>query len=275
MITLESKKACVVVDEELGGRLSSLVVHGLELLVRRSDPEVAQSPDPELAWGSYPMAPWASRIRDGRFDLDGARHQLPLRMPPHAIHGTVLDRVWAVESVDQSHCTISIDLGPDWPWAGEVRQRIELHDEHLSCHLEMRTEDKYFPFSMGWHPWFRRQLERGGAAELDFHAGKIYLRDADDIPTGETAAPGAGPYDDTFTDIESNPCIRWPNALTLTLSSDLDHWVVYDALPHALCVEPLSGPPDALNIAPQFVEIQKPAAAEFRIEWKADKGEAE
>ncbi len=267
MITLESKNARVAIDEEIGGRLASFEVDGLELLVRESDPEVAQSPDPGLAWGSYPMAPWASRIRRGEFELDGVQHKLPLRMPPHAIHGTVLDRVWAVESVDESHCTLSIDLGPDWPWAGEVRQRIELHDQSLCCQLEIRTQSTYFPFSMGWHPWFRRQLARGAAAELDFQATQVYVRDAEDIPTGETVTPVPGPYDDTFTGVENNPRIRWPNALTLTLSSDLDHWVVYDALPHALCVEPLSGPPDALNIAPQFVELQKPASGEFRISW--------
>lgn len=214
------------------------------------------------------MAPWASRIRNGAFELDGVRHQLPRRMPPHAIHGTVLDRVWAIESVDQSHCTLSIDLGPDWPWAGELRQHIELEEESLLCHLELRTQSAYFPFSMGWHPWFRRQLARGDAAELAFSARQIYVRDAEEIPTGETESPGPGPYDDTFTEIESDPRIHWPNALTLTLSSSLDHWVVYDALPHALCVEPLSGPPDALNIAPQYVEQQKPATGEFRISWR-------
>ena len=34
-------------------------------------------------------------------------------MPPHAIHGTVLDRRW--HAIDAS--TIAIDLGPDWPFA--------------------------------------------------------------------------------------------------------------------------------------------------------------
>jgi aldose 1-epimerase len=267
LITLESKSARVRVDEEIGGRLASLEVDGLELLVGQSDPEVASSPDASLAWGCYPMAPWASRIRNGEFELDGVRYSLPLRMPPHAIHGTVVDRVWAIESVDDSHCTLSIDLGSDWPWPGEVRQRIELDDSGLCCQLEIQTHAAYFPYSMGWHPWFRRQLARGGAAELDFQAGRVYVRDADDIPTGETQTPGPGPYDDTFTEVEGNPRIRWADALTLELCSNLDHWVVYDALPHALCVEPLSGPPDALNIAPQFVERQRPASAEFKICW--------
>ncbi|MFK7897958.1 MAG: aldose 1-epimerase [Myxococcota bacterium] len=267
MITLESENARVRVDEEIGARLASLEVNGFELLVGQNDSEVASGPEGLLAWGSYPMVPWASRVRNGLFELDGKQYSLPLRMPPHAIHGTVLDRVWAVESVDESHCTLSIDLGSDWPWAGEARQKIELSESGLLCALEIHTANAYFPYSLGWHPWFRRRLRNEAEAVLSFSPGKIYLRDADDIPTGETATPGPGPYDDTFTEVKENPAIRWPGALSLTLSSDLDHWVIYDALPHALCVEPLSGPPDALNLAPQYVERQRPASGRFQMTW--------
>ncbi len=37
---------------------------------------------------------------------------------------------------------------------------------------------------------------------------------------------------------------------------------------HAICVEPLSGPPDALNIAPRLVEPGKPLVGEFRFAWQ-------
>jgi len=47
--------------------------------------------DPEfrspLAWGSYPMVPWAGRIRHGRFRFDGEEYELPINFGAHAIHG--------------------------------------------------------------------------------------------------------------------------------------------------------------------------------------------
>ena len=44
----------VRVDSAHGGRIASLRVYGEELLVGAGD-------DP-LAWGSYPLAPWAGRL---------------------------------------------------------------------------------------------------------------------------------------------------------------------------------------------------------------------
>jgi len=263
---LESSRARVEIDEALGGRLASLQIDGLELLVREGDPEAAGV----LHWGWYAMAPWAARIRDGEFEFEGRRHRLPLRMPPHAIHGTVLDRPWTVEARDSTSCALSIELGSDWPWPGRARQSFSVSQDELVCQLEIHATATHFPASLGWHPWFLRRLARGDPAELAFEAASIYIRDASDIPTGEKRTPGPGPYDDCFTGIAHDPVLRWPGALELTLSSNLDHWVVYDALPHAICVEPESGPPNSLNLAPRLVEPGRPLAGEFRLRWTID-----
>jgi len=75
-----------VVDLEAGGRLASLVIDGRELL--------RTAGDGPLSWGSFPMAPYAGRIRDATFTFGGRRRRLPARLPPDALHGTVLDRRW-------------------------------------------------------------------------------------------------------------------------------------------------------------------------------------
>jgi aldose 1-epimerase len=255
---LENGTARIEIDEQSGGRLSSLRIGDLELLV-------GADPNP-LAWGCYPMAPWAGRVRNGRFEFEGRGYELPLRMPPHAIHGTVLDRAWTQDS-DGS---LRIDLGPDWPWQGYVRQRFELSPGVLRMRMELHSEEDSFPASIGWHPWFQRQLSRGGPLTLDHDAGSIYIRDADDIPSGATRRPGPGPFDDCFKDLRHDPILVWPGALRLRLSSSFDHWVVYDEPEHAICVEPLSGPPNALNIAPRPVTPGQPLIGEFTIDWQED-----
>ena len=70
---LNSANAKLRIDPSQGGRLASLQVFDHELLV-------TSAPSP-LHWGSYPMAPWAGRVRHGRFSHDGREYQLPLRMP--------------------------------------------------------------------------------------------------------------------------------------------------------------------------------------------------
>jgi len=243
------------VDPASGGRIASLAVDGLELLLGRSD-------DP-LRWGSYPMAPWAGRVRRGVFRYAGCEYRLPLRMPPHAIHGTTLDRPWR----DDGDGRLSIDLGDDWPFAGRATQQFSLDPGGLDVELAVHADDAPFPASLGFHPWFARALSRGDELALDFEARSMYRRDEDGIPTGELVAPPPRPWDDCFTDLVAPPQLRWPGALSVRLESDTDHWVVYDEPEHAICVEPMTGPPDALNLAPRIVAPGDPLVVRMRIAW--------
>jgi aldose 1-epimerase len=266
---LDSPRAHAVVDLTHGGRLSSLVVDGRELLV-------TDGPGP-IAWGSFPMAPFAGRVRDGRFAFRGETYRLAIKMPPHAIHGTVLDRPW--HRLDRR--MIGTELGPGWPFAGRATQAFELHDAHFIFRLELHA-DEPMPASIGWHPWFRRQppsvIEAGQAPhsiaslELDLDAGAMYRRDAAGITTAERVAPAPGPWDDCFTDLRRSPVLRWPGFLELTIDSDCRDWVVYTMPTDAICVEPQSAPPDALNVRPAIVEPGRPLVAEMRWTWRSLSG---
>lgn len=255
-----------VVDLEAGGRLASFVVDGRELLL-------TEGLGP-FAWGSYPMVPFAGRVRDGQFEFRGRRFKLPADMPPHAIHGTVLDRLWRM--VDEG--TITTELGPVWPFAGRAIQRFVLEAGRFTCRLELHA-DEPMPASIGWHPWFRRQPQpaAGGAAklatrplELEFDAGAMYRRDAAGIATTEQVVPPPpGPWDDCFTNLRRPPVLRWPGFLELTIQSDCPTWVVYTVPVDALCIEPQSAPPDALNTGPAIVEPGRPLIAEMVWTWRS------
>jgi aldose 1-epimerase len=255
---LEAEEARAEIDARQGGRLAALRVRDLDLLVPPGG-------DP-LRWGLYPMVPWAGRVRRGRFRFRGTLHRLPLNLPPHAIHGTAFTRAWS----DEGEGRLAIDLGPDWPFPGRAVQELRLDAQALHLRLEVHARDEPFPASLGWHPWFRRRLARGGDAQLQLPAGLMYLRDAEGIPDGRTAAPPPGPWDDCFTRLEGSPVLTWPGALLLRLESSVDHWVVYDEPEHALCVEPQSGPPDALNLAQWVVEPGRPLVATAALRWELE-----
>lgn len=246
------------IDLAAGGRVASLVIDGHELLKTEG-----YGP---IAWGSFPMVPFAGRIRDGVLKFAGETYRLPsTTLPPHAIHGTGLDRRWEIVGEGE----IATDLGPDWPFAGRAIQRFELAADHLTCRLELFA-DEPMPASIGWHPWFARRLDGvAEALELDLDAGAMYERDADGIATTRRIPPPPGPWDDCFTDLRRPPVLRWPGFLELTIESDCPDWVVYTIPDDALCVEPQTAPPDALNTDPTVVLPGRPLIAEMTWRWRS------
>ena len=255
-LVLEAAGARVLIEARDGGRLGSVIVAGRELLV--TDRE--RGP---MQWGSFPMAPWAGRVRHGRFSFAGREHQLPLGMPPHAIHGVAYDRPWRV--VDST--TIAIDLDGRWPFRGSVTQRFALDEDGLEATMTLDAEEP-MPATIGWHPWFRRVLEPGDVpVALDFAADAMLVRDAEGMPSGRRVPPTTGPWDDAFTGIRRDPVLVWPGHLRLELSSSCAWWVVYTEPEDAICVEPQSGPPDALNGEADVVSPGSPLTHVMRWRW--------
>ena len=251
MIAIRSGDATVVVDAVHGGRLAALDVRGHQLLV-------GAAPDRgPMHWGSFPMVPWAGRIRRGRFEFGGRQHELPLDLPPHAIHGTAYRQPWDVGAVADDAMSMSCELA--WELGGRAWQRIEVGDSGVTCELGVVAGDGPMPAEIGWHPWFVKP------ASLSFRPTSMYTRDADGIPSGELVAPPPGPWDDCFVNTE--PVELHYEELTLTVTSDCGDWVVYDQPPHATCVEPQSGPPDAFNLRQRVLEPGTQLVRTMTISW--------
>jgi aldose 1-epimerase len=263
-VDLHCGEARAAIDLEAGGRLASLEVDGLSLLVARGSGEQARP----TAWGSYPLAPWAGRVRHARFDFGGRSFSLPPNWPPHAIHGTTFDRAWELRESDTRSARVAVDLGERWPFRGRAEQTFELSEDALEWSLMLHA-DEPFPASLGWHPWWRRRLGRGEEVRLLFEADWMYRRDDEGLALPERVRPSPRPWDDCFVGVPAPPALVWDGALRLSIESDADHWVVYDEPRHALCVEPMTGPPDALNIAPRVVEPGRPLALSVRLAWAA------
>ncbi|HEY9375604.1 MAG TPA: hypothetical protein VIQ02_00735 [Jiangellaceae bacterium] len=252
MITLTDGTATLELDPEAGGRVAQLVVDGLEVL--------AHTGAKATRWGSFVMAPWAGRVRRGQFVFDGKSYQLPTeRNPPHAIHGTVLDRPWAILDSSQSFALLESTLGDQWPWPGRARHRISLNDGGVAFELEIRSDSAApFPASAGSHPWFRRRLSRGAELELDFTTSAMLERDTEGIVTGTRVPVPPGPWDDCFDGVQWPVSAQWPGALRMDIGSDTRYVVVFDQLAEAVCVEPQTGPPDALTLEPFVVTPDHP-----------------
>jgi galactose mutarotase-like enzyme len=264
VIELRAGSAVCTIDPDGGGHIVSLAVDGFDLLL---------TPDDEPGsthWGAFVMAPWAGRTRRGRFVFDGVEHDLPVNAPPHAIHGTVRDRAWTVNAHDERHASLRCDFGPSWPFVGWVEHDITIHPDHVDLQLALHASTQPMPAACGWHPWWRRNLGDVDA-RLDLPASSMYRRD-DDGPDGMTTTdvitpPPPGPWDDCFTGLTGPPMLHWDGALSLAIESDCPCVVVFDQLAPAVCVEPQSAPPDALNHEPAIASPDHPVVAHTTWRW--------
>lgn len=256
MLRLASARATALVDPVHGGRLASLRIDGFEVLV------TGDASSHPMMWGSFPMVPWAGRVRHGRFRFGGADRVLPINLAPHSIHGTGYTARWDVGPGDE--LTHAFD-GAVWPFRGHAVQRFELDETGLTCHLAVHAEGAPMPAMAGWHPWFRKPVE------LSFEAARMYRRDHEGMPDGSLVDVPTGPWDDCFDGVAVPPTLRWPDGPTLTVTSSCDHWVVYDQPADALCVEPQTGPPDEFNLRADDCTTAtpgEPLRAWMRLSWR-------
>ncbi len=256
LVTIADGPLTVEIAPEAGGRIAQIVCDGIEQLVGHGDATSAT-----IAWGSYPMAPWAGRIRHGRFGFQGRRYRLPPNLGTHAIHGVAFALPWQVDARVARRVDLSLALPEDkrWPFGGICRQRIEVGDRRLRMTLSVTAGARAMPVTIGWHPWLPKP------DRIEFSPTAMYPRDADGIATRPLARPSPGPWDDCF--VNQEPVLLHRAGQCLRLTSDCRHWVVYDETGYATCIEPQSGPPDGPNLDPVTLSPGQSHAAWFLMEW--------
>ncbi len=261
-LLLRAGPCSVAIDLGRGGRLSSWKIHGNELLEQRTP-----SNQP-FGWGSYAMVPWAGRLRDGEFTFDGVDYKMAPTMDQHAIHGTTYDVPWAYLTGSDDWVMIGMRLEGPWPFGGSVTHLIHLGTDSLTQTLTVVAGDQPMPATVGWHPWFRRQLESGGPLRLDAEMSDagLLVRDEDYIPSGKVVPVGQRPWDDCFENVGAIS-LHWDGFVRVDVLHECENVVLYDP-PHAICVEPQSGPPDSFNLVQEDCRLEPGEVLERTVTWR-------
>lgn len=264
-ITLRAGPTRLELAPAIGGavtRCASETATGPLEWLRPALPDALVRRDP-LGLAAFPLVPYSSRIRDGRFTYGGQPIALPPNFPPepHSIHGQGWQAGWHPAAVGASSAELEYRHGPDaWPWAYQAWQRFALAPGGLRVELAVTNDSGTpMPLGLGWHPYFVRTpgvtltAELKGMWRTDDETLPAELLKPPPVDLAAGARVEAVVLDHCFTGWSRRVVIEWPEwraRLVMAADPPLDFLVIF-APPGRdfFCVEPVSQVPDALNLA--------------------------
>lgn len=241
------------------------------------------------------LAPWPNRTADGRYAFHGVSHQLAVNeiATGNAAHGLVAWLDFEPVSISDTAVALTADIVPQpgYPWRIRLDVAFRLGSTGFSQEVvATNLGDTLAPFGMGAHPYLVAGAVGPRAIDgwdLTVPAERVLLTSNDRmLPIG---AADVGTHDDghfdfrrprslrghvlnhaytqlvrdeqgmavvrvtdssgTGTEIEVDSACRWLQIYTADASSG-------DSLRHAVAVEPMTCPPDALNSGLDLLEIE-------------------
>ena len=243
------------------------------------------------------LAPWANRVEDGLWFLDGKKQQLDITEVSrnNASHGLLRNAPYAL--VDESQHSVSLEstIFPQHGYPFLLRHRVEYSvNEELGLVVRqtlVNQGDAPAPFVLGAHPYLRLGDAAIDSLVLTVDAGTQLIADERLIP--RSSAPVAadtdfrsgqhiGPLavdvaltDLTFTDGKARHTLSAPDGQRVSLWQDEScqyvHVFVTDQYPgrtRAVAVEPMTGPANAFNSGDGLRWLEP--GGSFAIEWGID-----
>lgn len=265
---LHSPRQSLAFDPLLGGRVTSWVIDGTEVLT-------GAGPNP-VEHGIYPMAPWAGRLRDNRitagqrerWGIAGAGDYTPeITFAGWAIHGTCLDAPVDTWELEPDRITLRQRI-PGWP--ATLVTAWTIADLTTTSRLTVEAE-KPTPALLGWHPWFPTRID-GASAKWSLD-GELAVREGA-FPSGEwrTWTEGSTRVDDAFHVPDGTVEITW-GTLSLSIRNSDPWFVIFDERDGEICVEPQNGPPNAFDVPlrgdPPVARPGDPVTMTTTWEWRS------
>lgn len=175
---------------ELAAGLRSFEVDGVQLTETFNDDQI-----PPWAVG-ITLAPWANRIEDGRWTLDGAVQQLDITEPArnNASHGLLRNTGYELLALEDDWVVLEGTAFPQHGYPFLVRHRVEYRiddDGGLRVRQTLANDSAHpAPFVLGAHPYLRLGDVDTGALTLTVRASTRLVADERLIPRSAEAVDG-------------------------------------------------------------------------------------
>ncbi|MFF2842868.1 aldose 1-epimerase family protein [Paenarthrobacter sp. NPDC057981] len=251
---------------------------GLRLYARRGVQLTETYGDDEISPGAtgITLAPWANRVEDGVWYLDGKKQQLDITEVSrnNASHGLLRNTGYVLVDESEFSVTLEATVFPQhgYPFLVQHRVRYELDDAldlRVSQTLVNQSQSPA-PFVLGAHPYLR--LGDTAPEDLVLTVKARTRLVADDRLIPRSTAPADGPYDfssgtavgPALVDVAltelafdggvARHTLAAPDGRSVSLEQDENchyvHVFITDTFPgrsKAVAIEPMTGPANAFN----------------------------
>ena len=281
----------VAVVTELAAGLRSFSRGGVLLTETYGDDEIAPG------GAGITLAPWANRVEDGEWFLDGRKQQLDITEVSrnNASHG-LLRNAGYVQAAESPHAVaLEATVFPQHGYPFLVRHRVEYQlSEDLGLQVRQTlTNDgaAAAPFVLGAHPYLRVGDTPPGDLQLTVSAGTRLVADERLIPRSMAPVDGEVDFragrriadlavDVALTDLRFEGGVA-RHTLAAGDGSSVSLWqdescqyvhvfvsTVYPGRTRAVAVEPMTGPANAFNSGDGLRWVAP--GESFSMEWGID-----
>ena len=281
----------VAVVTELAAGLRSFSRGGILLTETYGDDQIAPG------GAGITLAPWANRVEDGQWLLDGRKQQLDITEVSrnNASHGLLRNTGYAPVGESQHAVALEATVFPQHGYPFLVRHRVEYRlSEDLGLQVRQTlTNDstEAAPFVLGAHPYLRvgdtpveelqltvaadtrlvtdeRLIPRNSApvdGDVDFRAGRRIADLAVDVALTDLHYE-AGKVRHTLAADDGSRVSLWQDEACRYVHVYVS--TVYPGRTRAVAVEPMTGPANAFNSGDGLRWLQP--AESFSMEWGID-----
>jgi aldose 1-epimerase len=281
----------VAVVTELAAGLRSFSRGGVLLTETYGDDEISPG------GAGITLAPWANRVEDGQWFLDGRKQQLDITEVSrnNASHGLLRNTGYALVGESQHGVALEAAVFPQHGYPFLVRHRVEYRlSADLGLHVRqtlMNDSAAAAPFVLGAHPYLRvgdaavedlqltvaadtrlvtdeRLIPRSSApveGDVDFRSGRSVADIAVDVALTDLhyedgkARHTLAAADGSAVSLWQDETCRYVHVYVSTL---------YPGRTRAVAVEPMTGPANAFNSGDGLRWL--PPGGSFSMEWGID-----
>ncbi|PWG06626.1 aldose 1-epimerase [Polaribacter aquimarinus] len=262
-----------------GASLQELILKGTEIIQDLS-------PLPyKTTYASSILFPFANRIKDGKYSFDGNDYLLETNQQEeqNALHGFIFDKEFEVLSTEMKDDYAAIILSyaetnknTGFPFTYKVQATYIFTQSSVSLSLNIKnTDNKTFPFTLGWHPYFISEDLSKSTLKFDCKQ-KLIIGDRN-ITTGVTDINDTVIFnienkelDDCWT-LNSDKIIFVTPSYNLSFSSDEEDNFMQAYTPprkNTIAIEPTTGVSDSFNNKIGLKQLHP--KQDYKITWNIE-----
>ena len=259
-----------------GGSLDMFMIENTQIITNLSPIS------PHKAYPSSVLFPFANRVKDGKYNFNNKNYAFDCNEAPanNALHGLVYNKTFncTAYKLTSEFANLQLSYETDkpedsFPFLFRIDIVYKLKKNGLSLEITLlNTGEKKFPFTLGWHPYFKTSDLNQSA--LRFSSTQKLTADARNITTGVVGCDLTMPYglkgvtlDDAY--ILQAPVVEFitPEYNVKLTASEAETYLQLYTPPavHAIAIEPMTGVSDSFNNKIGLKELHPKET--FQIHW--------